>query len=202
MYIKAKFPIIFVLIIALFVSCIPRPNCRKAFNLFKRPVVVKGGINVLKTDGIYISETGNAAFFIYKNGKIKGYLGGVESYPQEHMQSSETVLQNMESDRDYSSKEFWGDYEIKNNEIRIQTFTVSNEYFYKRFIYEEIGRIVNESTFEIYACYPVIGKDTVLRGGVCRMKFYPTTVKPDSTKAWFNNRKWYTNNLHKTRRTQ
>jgi len=197
---KGKYVAFFVFLSLAHASCLVRPNCKRHFTVFEHPIAENNAPVSLKKRGIYISETGNAAFFLYENGKVKIHLGALESYPQKHMRTPEKVLSEMLTEPDFNSKEFWGDYGSSGNKIRIQVFARNNEYLCKRFIYDNAGQEINDSTIEIYFSYSAIGKDTMLNGQTCRLKFYSTKTKPDSTRAWFNNRKWYRRKLHESRK--
>jgi hypothetical protein len=194
--------------ILFFASCIPvmlmpKPNCKKKFDVFEHPISDRNS-GKLKTNGIYISETGNASFFLYNNGKTKLHRGPFQEYPQKYMLPIAKVLNEMEKEAYFNSKELWGDYEIKGNNIKVQGFNGyhwAREAVCKRSVFENIGKIVDDSTIEIYSEYSYLGKDTFFSGS-CIMHYYPVTTKPDSTKAWFNGKKWYKEQLHESRKVK
>ncbi len=99
-----------------------------------------------------------------------------------------------------NSKEWWGDYVIANNTITIQDFNRTNQELYKRKVFVAQGKAINDSTIDVNLDYCPKGNLVFMKGGSTILRFYPLSPKPDSTKAWFNNKKWYKTNLHSSRR--
>lgn len=99
----------------------------------------------------------------------------------------------------------WGHYQILSDSIYIQYFYFDNQNFYKRDVMELFGNIVNDSTIQVYKkrctwCKNVyIGYDnnTEIIFPQPIQFHYKKGIKPDSSKAWFNNKKWYKQGLKK-----
>ncbi len=107
----------------------------------------------------------------------------------------------MQEDWEFKRKENWGDYAVKENEIILQNFNRNNEEVCKRSVFEEKGRILNDSTIEIYSEYSYWWKDkSPTLYAPCVLNFYKTDTKPDSTIAWFVNKNWYKNELNTSRK--
>lgn len=175
------------------------PNCISHFSIYKEPKIDAENEISLQTHGMYISKNGKAAFFLYRNGKIKIHLPNFSSISREFWESPKEVINSMENSLYFNEKEWWGDFAIKNDTIIVQNFNKHNQYICKRWVFEERGRIINDTTIEIYLDYSYFTNDTLSKTP-CVLNFYPTTIKPDSTLAWFNNKKWYKKYLHESRK--
>jgi hypothetical protein len=121
--------------------------------LYKEPIINSNEKILLKTDGIYISKNGWAAFFLYNNGKVKIHRPFFDTIPEDRWRSPQKILKEMQDDWEFKEKERWGDYSIRGNEIIIQRFNRNNEEICKRSVFEEKGRILNDTTIEIYSEY-------------------------------------------------
>lgn len=186
-----------------FSSCIPAvllPNCRKGFDAYTLPITDAKSTSSLKTNGLYISDNGKAAFYLYKNGKVKILVPSFNSTDKKYWVSPNYVISERENMLYAYSKEWWGDYVIANNTITIQWFNRHYQEICKRRTFVAQGKIINDSTIDINLDYRVKVKRIYMEGGSCILRFYPLSPKPDSTKAWFNNKKWYKTKLHTSRR--
>lgn len=183
------------------ISCSSPINCTKYFNVYKAPVINNSEKILLRTNGIYISENGGASFFLYNNGKVKIFSPFFDTLRTDLWKTPNKIISEMQNDWEYKQKERWGDYSIKGNEIVIQRFNRNNEELCKRSVFEEKGRILNDSTIEIYSEYSYWWKDKLpTLYTPCILNFYKTDTKPDSTIAWFVNKKWYKNELNVDRK--
>lgn len=183
------------------ICCTIPINCTKHFTAYKEPVINSNEKILLRTDGIYISDNGSASFFLYNNGKVKIYSPFFDTLRTELWKTPQKIIAEMQDDWEFKQKERWGDYSIKGNEIIIQRFNRNNEEICKRTVFEEKGRILNDSTIEIYSEYSYWwrGKLPALYTP-CVLNFYKTDAKPDSTIAWFENKSWYKNELDGSRK--
>ncbi len=183
------------------ISCSSPINCTKNFITYKEPISHNNEKISLRTDGIYISENGRASFFLYNNGRVKIHSPFFDTLQQELWATPQKVVKEMQNDWEFKQKERWGDYSIKGNEITIQRFNRNNEEVCKRSVFEEKGRILNDSTIEIYSEYSYWWKDKLpALYTPCILKFYKTDIKSDSTIAWFINKNWYKKELDNSRR--
>lgn len=182
-------------------SCNSPINCTKYFTIYKKPVVNNNEGKSLRTDGIYISKNGLASFFLYDNGKVKIHRPFFDTMPVSLWRNPQKILDKMQEDWEFKRKENWGDYTIQGNEIILQNFNLNNQEACKRSVFEEKGRILNDSTIEIYSDYSYWWKDKQpILYIPCVLNFYKTETKPDSTIAWFINKSWYKNGLNESRK--
>ena len=199
-----KHLIIFISIFLLFLGC----NSIKYFNIFRQQIVNGEVKSPIKTDGIYYGTNSNGAFYLFHSGLKKA----PNSLPKngEFWSNPKLYLDTMEY---YSKKlwgwdsELWGHYKIINDSIYIQTFIRLFQANFKRYIVESVGTITNDSTFQIHydvSYWPLkYQKEHKLKTVFYppeTFKFYPTIIKPDSTQAWFFNKKWYKEGLHPNRK--
>ncbi len=183
------------------ISCSSPVNCTKYFTAYKEPIISSNQKLLLRTDGIYISENGRAALFLFNNGKVKIYRYFFDTLRMELWVPPKKIITEMQNDWEYKQKERWGDFFINGNEIIIQHFNHISQEVCKRSVFEEKGRILNDSTIEIYSKYSYWWKDKLSPLYTpCVLNFYKTDAKPDSTIAWFINKNWYKNELNESRK--
>lgn len=149
---------------------------------------------MLRTNGVYISESKGVCLYLYKNGKVT--YKHLEIPPAKEQSPDSFIIEVRK--KEFNTKEYWGDFEIKDGIFRSQVFTLNNERSCKRYIIENIGQIIDDSTIEMYYEFDTRADEEYFMGRY-RLKFYQTYVKPDSSKAWFAKRKWYREGLHKSR---
>ncbi|MEX1189093.1 MAG: hypothetical protein WED33_07530, partial [Bacteroidia bacterium] len=111
-----------------------------------------------------------------------------------------------------SSSDSWGHYQIKGDSIFIQSFTYFYDSTVLRDVYELKGVIRNDSTIYIFEhlcdwCFndPSKYSEYISKGKrhfipPAEYRFYQTTKKPDSTNAWFFDKKWYNEELNSNRK--
>lgn len=103
----------------------------------------------------------------------------------------------------YNLKEQWGCYAIQSDTIIIQVFNRNNMEFFKRQVNEFWGVIISDTSFLLLSGYNYLDKyQFQFLVEPVTYQFYPTQLKPDSTKAWFNNKRWYKNNLHESQKPE
>ncbi len=193
-----KKPLILFILFLLLISCnVILINKINDFNIYKLPISSNDNINQLKTSGVYTSKNEETFYyFFYKNGLVK-YMS------RNSMVEFNGVLRlNFEFDL----KENWGHYKIENEMITIQRFNRHRQEIYKRWIIEERGKILNDSTIQIEeiqsnwrANQSEEESERSLKTPII-LKFNVVDRKPDSTNIWFYNKKWYQENLHKSRK--
>jgi hypothetical protein len=162
----------------------------------------------IKTSGVYLGvDNGNAIYF-YNNGLVKVYKD--PAYKESYWVNPEIVSKSINDFFvTYSgyTGEWWGNYEIVNDSIYIQKFRRIFQNNIKRYIIESVGTIENDSIIQIHydishwpIKYQTEHKLKTVFNPIETYRFYPTNLKPDSTTAWFLNKKWYIENLHPSRR--
>ncbi len=150
----------------------------------------------LKLNGVYISrEKGGSVFYLFKDGSCKWTGWGTLCCPEESVK-----IETIEKHWLFTTKKaHWGQYAIICDSIIIQEFTKNNQEFFNHWVIESKGIILSDTTFEISSSYSYLGKDTLSK--VTQLyKFYPTTIKPDSSKTWFIDKSWFKKSLHKSRK--
>jgi hypothetical protein len=192
------FRFVIILVFLELCSCTFIFNDKSNFTLFKEPVIKNFDGIPLKTNGIYISEDGGAAFYLYKNGQVKILKPFFRQESKEFWIDPLDIINSVKLNWEFDSKEYWGNFLINEDEIVLQNFN-RNNIFRERYLFEKRGRILNDSTIVIFSNYIYNTGDSLLKTE-CLLKFYPTIIKPDSTNIWFVNKKWYRKNLHESRK--
>jgi hypothetical protein len=192
------FRFVIILVFLELCSCTFIFNDKSNFTLFKEPVIKNFDGIPLKTNGIYISEDGGGALFLYQNGQVKLLKPFFSQARKGIWLDPLDVLKGINLYWNFNTKEFWGSFIINDNEIIFQNFN-ENNILKERYLFEQRGRILNDSTIVIFSDYVYNTGDSLLNTE-CLLKFYPTSIKPDSTNIWFVNKKWYRKNLHESRK--
>jgi len=190
--------VVIVIILIQLYSCKYIYNDTRSFNVYKKPISQSQNIISLKTNGVYISEDGGGALFLYQNGQVKLLKPFFSQARKGIWLDPLDVLKGINLYWNFNTKEFWGSFIINDNEIIFQNFN-ENNILKERYLFEQRGRILNDSTIVIFSDY-VYNTDDSLLNTECLLKFYPTSIKPDSTNIWFVNKKWYRKNLHESRK--
>lgn len=166
------------------------------FYVSKLPLVEPSREIPLKLNGVYISrEKYGSVFYLFKDGSCKWAGWGTSCCPTEPVK-----IETIENDWLFTTKKVhWGQYAIIGDSIIIQDFSKNNQEFFNHWIIEHKGRILNDTTFEIFSSYSYLGKDTLSKESKL-YRFYPTAIKPDSSKTWFAGRNWFKKSLHESRK--
>lgn len=190
--------IILVVFVSILTSCSSPFNCKKRFQIFKEPIITGAADFKIQLNGIYVSKNGAGSMVFYADGSYKTIYSN-DPDGQLFWKNPDSVFKTLSQSWNYKSKETWGHYLIKNDSITIQSFGRANDQLCKRSVYEKVGEVINDSTISIYSNYSYWFKSELLDEPNI-FGFYPTNHKPDSTKAWFNNRRWFIRNLNESRR--
>jgi len=195
---KTLFIIFICTVIGLSSSCVSPINCRKPFNLYKKPIIKSIVNNQAIYNGIFVSLNGEGALYLYENGLSKTISSSVYRNQMFWLNPKVEVVKLLEDD-DYFKKEVWGHYQIFKDTIIIQTFGLANNQLCRRSIYETEGVILNDSTIKVFSDYSYwFDTEFIEEPNIYRL--YKTEHKPDSTLAWFNKKRWYKKHLHESRR--
>lgn len=191
---------IIIMIISLnLVSCGILQNKKREFVTHKLPIFNEQKERNFNTNGVYIPENNikGRSIFFYKNGSVK--LG---NYIENNQKKCDDMISEIHSYYNFFSDEGWGHYTIADDTIVIQAFNNWNlEFIYKRWIIELTGLIQDDSSFILISKYSYHGKDEFINEPI-RYNLCTIDVKPDSTIAWFVNKKWFKKNLHESRKTE
>ena len=172
-------------------------NLTKDFYVYKLPVVEQEKEIPLKLDGVYLcNQKHGSVFYLFADGSCKWAGWGAYCCP---LTGEPVPIENIEQGWPFSSRQaHWGHYAIIGDSIIIQDFTKNNQEIVNHWIIEFKGKILNDTTFELYTWYSYWGKDS-LEFGTQIYNYYPTEIKPDSSDIWFNNKKWFKKGLHESR---
>jgi hypothetical protein len=161
------------------------------------PIINGKANSQIQLNGIYVSLNSRGSMIFYSDGSCKNNAADPEG--DVFWDNPDSVFKCYYEDWDFLLKEVWGHYSIHKDSIKIQSFGHANDQLCKRSVYETVGEILNDSTLVIYSDYSYWFKSELLEEPNI-YGFYPTTIKPDSTKAWFNNRRWFNKYLHESRK--
>lgn len=184
--------IILFLLLFMFISCGLVLNRTKNFIIHKERIFE----NELpfKIDGVFLSD--ERAILFYENGLCKTFyhnIHGVFLDSSNDQKTKRLITQN------FDGKESFGCFSIKRDTIYIQDFSVNNQSFYHRWVDNKKIAIKNDSTLVFISDYDTYLNYESITDPI-ELKFYPLLKKPDSTKAWFYNKRWYNDKLHTSRR--
>lgn len=215
---KAKIGAV-MLMLLIFTSCY---NVHKQFYIHKTPVNIERQKQELKTNGVYlISENNNNRLplfiFLYTNGQalISNY-----TYIENNkiLWSEESSLfQELKNNYNENSivRDKWGAYRLINDSLIIQYFYNNGAHqtgLMNRNTIDLYGRVGNKNNLiiseekctwwnKLYNSKKYDVNDSILTYKIpASYKFYPTDFKPDSSKAWFLNKRWYKKGLHESRK--
>lgn len=136
---------------------------------------------------------GHLLTFFYENGLVKTVS----------LNQLKNVNSKLSLNMKYDFKEFWGHYSIRNNAITIQIFNKHNEEIFKRWILETKANILNDSTIVIYnhkSYWSNVSKENIVEPDKITLSLKKIDKKPDSSYAWFLNKRWYQKNVHESRK--
>lgn len=185
-------------ILFLLASCVSPINCRKQFTVFMDPISVSSDKYKIRLDGIFVSVNGSDALCFYDNGlskTISSFSFNIDSFWTNPNVDVSSLLKKDQ----YFRKELWGHFRISKDTLIIQSFGLSNDQLCRRAVYETKGVILDDSTIKVFSDYSYwFDSELIKEPNIYRL--YKTDQKPDSTLAWFNKKRWYKKNLHKSRR--
>jgi hypothetical protein len=174
------------------------PECRDAFTIYRGPVYRQPEARI-NTQGIYVEDSGTQVLYFFQNGlaqstfspTVRGHEFRLD--PLRHLKSYFN---------DYGFKcykEDWGHFTVVGDSIVIQIFSRNLINYCIRTVLEYRGKILNDSAVLISSMYSYVDAAT-LDSSRSIFRFYLTNLKPDSSCAWFNDKKWYRRNLHPSRK--
>lgn len=196
----------FLLFIALSIIIAVQTSCwhthkRKAFSFYKHRPTIEGSAT-LKTDGIYCMHLTDSTstflyiFYIYKDGSFFTVNSGGRDIPtkREDVLSYINIISEREKRSQKSDIDFWGHYIIRHDTFFAQHFYPDYDVIPPTYFLASFQAIIkNDSTLFVYhdwsEDYKHKGEEIYKRP--IRYDFYPTNFKPDSSKAWYRNKKWY-----------
>jgi len=192
---------IFITVIIL-TSCV---NLHKRFTYFREPIKCNNSVDV-RIDGIYFAVPGQESdkgMVFYSNGMVYIYTRHINDAELFWLNPSKYMRYEFPKQFCYNrlKKDLWGHYIIRNDSIFIQYFHRNIDYWLKRNVTDLYGIIKGNTNIVIYkekwtkdAGYHSEPLEITYNPPIS-YKFFQADFKPDSTSAWFNNKKWYKNEI-------
>lgn len=174
-------------------SCDGALNYIKDFNAYKKPLSTPG----FKTDGIYLADgnSSDEAFFFYQNGMVKTL--SIEK--KQFLADFDFNVDRLSNKSDGYTEEYWGHYFTKGDSLTIQRFNRLFSNIYKRKMIEYQAILIDSETIKIVRAFSVDDKKQFIDKPIM-LSYYKTKTKPDSSKAWFLEEKWYRDSINPSRK--
>ncbi|VAV85956.1 hypothetical protein MNBD_BACTEROID02-1112 [hydrothermal vent metagenome] len=206
-----KSKILIIPLVLLFISCGIGPKNLNGFSVYKYPIKDKN-INFIKLQGAYI-KTGEVskgatirdAIKFNKDGHCFITIVDKGFWENKHFWKDYDLY--FPSDPIEYSYNFDSEYKIVNDIITIQYFVSRGDAFYSKYIIEEKYKTLNDSTLYRYEWTTYKGdlfdkekdinyvSDTLIF-------FHESSVNFKTKRKWYENKKWYIENLHNSRKNQ
>ena len=181
--------LILILIFFLTIGCFVRLNKTSTFTIYKDSPIKNSEKICVRIDGIYISSYDS--FFFYSNGLVKRVFIDSSHISNYNWNSKKTFKESGKFD---DFEENWGHYKCDGKDITMQIFNKHNQEFYTRQIITEKIRIINDNTLSLYSSKWKSEENFMKEERI--LNFYKTNNKPDSTRIWFINKRWYKENVY------
>lgn len=180
------------------------------FTYYKEDPFVKESDSLLLNGAYATSLEENSLpvdlLFFYKDGtcKVAVWVSLVDTAFWLHPEYSLSYFKN--NDFNTNKHLYWGHYIVRKDSIFIQTFhRFDQSLIIIRDVIQLRGVIKNDSTLLINKMFYdwskwMLHKDARKNeqyNPPLKYKFYPTTLKPDSSFVWFRNKKWYRTHVNK-----
>jgi hypothetical protein len=186
---------VFITLILTLNSCFLRPNCSKKYFIVNNQEFIKSN---LKTNGVYVSINKGGAFFLFDDGKIQNHSTNKPN-GYEFWSDPEKEISKVYDVWYFNRKDGWGNYIVNNDSIFIQFFNYHNQEPCKRWVYEQKGVTLNDSTIEIFSTFMHYQNEYLYTDSNI-YRFFPTIKKPNDKKAWLFKKHWYKKGLHESRK--
>ncbi|TCN52473.1 hypothetical protein D0809_00050 [Flavobacterium circumlabens] len=196
---------IYMLILLFISSCGIGPVKWEGFSNYEKPVRFEKSVK-LKTNGVYVVDSVNGyinskeCYYLYNNGLCLPNSQDKNFWKNPKYYLDEEYNRMVKYQEKYKIKpDVFGQYSISNDTICFQVFGANNNEFFRRWVIEDKGIIVNDSTIKLFSSYSYLRKIELLDKPKTLL-FYKMEIKPDSTKLFYKNKKWYKKGLHKSRK--
>lgn len=171
------------------VSCF---NKTSNFIIYKEAPFKNGEKMCVKIDGMYLGKYDS--YFFYSNGLVKRVFID-SSYISNYNWNSNKIIKGSRRFDDF--EENWGHYKCDGRQITMQIFNKNNQEFYTRQIIEMKIKVIDDNTFSLDSSKMKADKYFMKEDRI--LNFYKTNNKPDSTRIWFINKRWYKENVYYNR---
>lgn len=174
-------------------------NKTEDFTVYKKPVKIEG--KSFRTDGYYVPvDSKYHVFCFFENGLMKSHVTWAD---QNFWENPDDAVKTFYKPQMLTTQESYGGYRIKGDTLSLQYFNRSNVDVYARSVYDVKGIIVNDTTLKIISEKAFIessGSPNELLDQPVILRFYESSIKPDSSQAWFLPKPWYHKELHDSRK--
>ena len=185
-----------IVLILLFLAGCGVLNKVEDFTVYKESIVEVRRQIPLRIDGVYLTIDDKALPMVfYKNGYFKRI---VQWHDSSVWKNPDKFLDIALSKPGLNVGEGWGQYKLFHDTIVSQRFNKFGEGIYKRWVFEDSLKILNDTTLKLFSTHTYWGKYPNKSPVIFR--FFPTDSKPDSTKAWFRDKNWFKKGLHESRK--
>lgn len=192
----------FVLLVFITISC--NLETHKNFTAYKN-IPIDSNSSSIRINGVYFlknytnqSYAPTPIIFLYRDGsayvcRCNG-LSSNKSDP-DFWNNPEEYMSGLRVNAFSESGHYW----VRGEDFYLQTFSVDPGAIFSTNTIEHQGFIKNDSTIVLtksicswcYPSNPEFDNNGVADLGQIEYRFYRTTVKADSSKMWFKNRRWY-----------
>lgn len=160
------------------------PSCIDGFEVYKKPIILTSTNNLKLINGFYSkSINSNSGRYFFSNGKTKS-----------------AMFSNGKSLSEFKNKENWADYFLNGDTLIIQGFNHHNQELCRRWVFETKGLITSDTTILLLSIHDYRFKTTEVFNPPLLISFVPSSIRPDSTVAWYQNKSWYKEQVHPQRK--
>lgn len=180
-------------------SCLIPISNKRFFSIYSAPIFEGSNGYRLKYNGIYVSINDSDGFVFFTKGKVK-WFSGYWSNAKVFWSNQDSAWYNIYASQfSYNKQEKWGEYMIINDSFFAEEFNFNKTNFVVRDVFRQKGVIINDTTLVLSTWYSVSDNFEFLNG-IDTFRFYRTHLKPDSTKIWYQNKRWYKKDVHESRK--
>ena len=162
------------------------PSCTDGFEIYKNPIIINPKFNLKLNNGYYTNANNfNSGRYIFSNGKSKSAGLGT---------TTDNIL------TDFNNKENWADFIIINDTIIFQGFNHHNQERCRRWVLETKALITSDTTILLLSKFNYRFNTIEIFDPPILLTFFSSTIRPDSTVAWYQNKTWYKKHVHPSRK--
>lgn len=180
-------------------SCFIPITDRKNFRAYKQEIFQGSNKFRLRFDGIYVSTNSSGALAFYSDGKVKS-IGSALPKGSVFWSNPKKEVQKLYSGYIFDDNEIWGEYHIINDTPYSESFGLNYTEFIVRQFFIKNGQLLSDTTFAVNSSKNTHYNIEFIKDGPNVFRFYKTKLKPDSTKVWYQNKRWYKKGLHASRK--
>ncbi|XLS30522.1 hypothetical protein ACJD0Z_06780 [Flavobacteriaceae bacterium M23B6Z8] len=173
-------------------------NKTEDFIAYEKPIAIDS--KLFRTDGYYVPVGSKYhALCFFENGLMKSHVTWVD---RDFWEDPDEKVKDFYRPQMLNTQESYGAYYVNGDTLTFQFFNRTNVEVYARSVNTTKGWIINDTTLKIFSEKAFLDSsdapDELLEEPVL-LRFYPSTIKPDSTQAWFLTTSWYKKKAHPSR---